>query len=315
MMKNADIEKKLKAALEYFFASKGEEISEIIFEEVFKSGVKRQAVTIKRKEASICPTIYIEPELRKLGILENREIATPEDYLFIAKQIANIWEESMKNAPVFATDLKGIFSLDYIKDNLFLQVVNTDYREYLKDKIYKQFCNLAFIPAIKVKMNDENKENETASIVITKPLLNHIGVEEEIIFKLAERSCEEYDIYSMNDIIRELMPFVETMPFPITAPIPMYVISNDVKIFGASVLAFPEKLSELLKSKNLETVFVLPSSKHEIIVMPFEERAGDASYLRNMVRDINMTEIPEKDFLSNEVYFFDVNEKILKIVK
>lgn len=72
---------------------------------------------------------------------------------------------------------------------------------------------------------------------------------------------------------------------------------------GAALVASPEAL----KTVHAETgdFYILPSSVHEVLVYPRATNPIPPEDLREMVREINQTEVPIQDRLSDNVYEYD----------
>ncbi|MBO4280763.1 MAG: hypothetical protein J5872_02830 [Lachnospiraceae bacterium] len=91
--------------------------------------------------------------------------------------------------------------------------------------------------------------------------------------------------------------------------LPMYVLSNAMNHFGAGAilnLSFMDGVREKLK----EDFYILPSSVHELILIPVSN-APDEEKLLQMVREVNEREVPEEEFLADGVYRYSVmREKI-----
>ena len=83
----------------------------------------------------------------------------------------------------------------------------------------------------------------------------------------------------------------------------MYVLSNEIGVNGASVLLYSKKISELsdLYERN---IYIIPSSIHEVILMP-EYDGLEAADLRSLVNDVNKSCVAKEDRLSDEVYIYD----------
>ncbi len=82
--------------------------------------------------------------------------------------------------------------------------------------------------------------------------------------------------------------------------LPMYVLSNAMNHFGAGAilnLPFMDGVREKLK----EDFFILPSSVHELILIPVS-CAPDEEKLLQMVHEVNEREVPEEEYLSEGVY-------------
>ena len=65
---------------------------------------------------------------------------------------------------------------------------------------------------------------------------------------------------------------------------------------------------EMFAEEMGEDIYILPSSIHEVILVP-ASKALAALELRSMVQEINSTQIPEEEILSNHVYKFSVEER------
>ena len=89
----------------------------------------------------------------------------------------------------------------------------------------------------------------------------------------------------------------------------MFVISNTSKIFGASCVLYPGVLEKFAAEKDAD-IFVLPSSIHEMILVP-EKEDQDYSTLPNIVKETNRTEVDPEEVLSDSVYYYDRKAGVL----
>ena len=92
--------------------------------------------------------------------------------------------------------------------------------------------------------------------------------------------------------------------------VPMYVLTNKEKIFGASVLLYSEKLQELAE-KTGKNLLILPSSVHEVLLMPDEEDR-EYGFYRQMVEEVNTTQVDPEEVLSYSLYCYDRQKKEIK---
>lgn len=81
----------------------------------------------------------------------------------------------------------------------------------------------------------------------------------------------------------------------------MHVVSNNDRHYGAAVIANEKKLQEILGDDDY---YVLPSSIHEVIVIPCCECDMPIEYMTEMVRTINRNEVRPEEVLSDNVYLF-----------
>lgn len=90
----------------------------------------------------------------------------------------------------------------------------------------------------------------------------------------------------------------------------MYVATNTDKFYGASVILY-ECLLDAVAEKT-GGFYVLPSSVHEIIIVP--DTFGDLEYLTQMVMDVNRADISPDAVLSDNCYHYCIKNHALEIV-
>ncbi|MDO4649909.1 MAG: DUF5688 family protein, partial [Eubacteriales bacterium] len=84
-----------------------------------------------------------------------------------------------------------------------------------------------------------------------------------------------------------------------------FVITNEKKCRGAYAIAMPEVFEELANGVESDLV-IIPSSIHELLVMPLvdvQENMTSADLMR-MIREVNETQVPRKEWLSDRPYFY-----------
>ena len=85
--------------------------------------------------------------------------------------------------------------------------------------------------------------------------------------------------------------------------IPMYILSNAMNHCGAcTILNIP--FMDSIREKFREDFYILPSSIHELILIP-ASAAPEKEQMLEMVREVNEREVPEEDYLSEGVYNYD----------
>ncbi len=112
---------------------------------------------------------------------------------------------------------------------------------------------------------------------------------------------------SLSSMIAELIGDPGEMPElseeQFTDSIPMTIVTNPDKFNGAYCLLEKKIFKEMSEEMGCD-LFILPSSIHEVIVVPDLPRF-DKEVLRNMVMDVNRSSVSDEDFLSDSIYRFD----------
>lgn len=97
----------------------------------------------------------------------------------------------------------------------------------------------------------------------------------------------------------------EILPVPDSG---MYVVGNDKGIYGASSMMCEDTLMEMHDRTGSDTIFILPSSVHEIIIVgdnildDCKSEEDRIKELKSMVACINATEVRPDEVLTNSVY-------------
>ena len=89
-----------------------------------------------------------------------------------------------------------------------------------------------------------------------------------------------------------------------------FVVTNTERIDGAGVIFYPEfmdNMGELLGND----FFILPSSIHEMLILP-DDGQVDAEMLRDMVKEVNATQVAPAERLTNDVYHFDTKDHVFE---
>lgn len=91
--------------------------------------------------------------------------------------------------------------------------------------------------------------------------------------------------------------------------LPLFVLTTSAMTLGAAVVFVPNVL-EQIQQKMPEGFFVLPSSIHEVMIVP-RKLGSDPRQLDEMISDINETQVDPEDQLSYLCHEYDADRKML----
>lgn len=86
---------------------------------------------------------------------------------------------------------------------------------------------------------------------------------------------------------------------------PMFVISNYNKRYGASAILNRRLLKKIAVQYNTSKVLILPSSVHEMIVIPYNENM-DINDFSETVHEVNSCTVAEEEQLTDRAYILKV---------
>ncbi len=286
-----EVERRVKEKLEGNKA-----VSVYVHTTVKNNGKERRGLTVSEKGIHISPTIYLEEYFQQF-----QEGKTIEN---IAEKILKLYEEVKCNHPWDGTFLQNY---EELKNKFACKVINRQKNEkLLKEVPYLPWMDLAVVFFVLLEVSSYG----TATVLIRKEHLKAWGLPEEELFERAKKNTSvllPYQFCPMRKLIQEICPYpVEEDPGEEES---LYVLSNKLRSFGAASMLY-EGILEKIGQKLGENYYVLPSSIHEVIIVP-ESKSPMKQDLEAMVREINETQVEEEEVLSDRVYYFSRKENRL----
>lgn len=291
----------VKCAMEAYY---GEEYKVNIQKVVKNNNTTLTGLVILKPNVNIAPTIYLESFYERYN-----SGTTMAD---ICQEIIRIYEEYSLSSDF---DITLITDFNAVKNNLYFKLVNAEKnKEMLANAPHKVFLDLAIVYYVKVFQN----KDENGVIQVHNQLLQYWNIDNDTLFDIAlHNTQQEYRgrVSSMFSMISELMDEAfEAEFFDLAADkdIPMYVATNRQKYLGAGVVIYNGLLRSFAKQIG-ESFYILPSSTHEVLFVPISAGLNE-EYLKEMVQSVNETEVSEQEFLSNNIYYYSLNEDRMVIV-
>lgn len=175
--------------------------------------------------------------------------------------------------------------------------------ESLKGLVTKDFLDLKIIYVLRGVM----KKDDFSCIKVTKRLFSEYDITLEALHEQAMKNLRN-DQYSFCRIEDILMGATDISPVDHLES-GLYCLSNGKKMYGAAGILDLEKLAEAVAGND---VYVIPSSVHEMLILPVADYV-DVAELNQMIREINRSIVKPEEFLSDHAYFYNSSEKRLQI--
>jgi hypothetical protein len=272
------------------------------------NGLTLISLVILKEGDIIAPNIYLEPFYSEFQLCGHVSL--------IADKVLSLYQ-SVNKRP----ELADIPFSDYntVKDRLFCKLINYGRNQSLLSSIpHIRYMDLAVIFCILVKKDDDG----FASITVNNDLMEQWAVTADILNKKALENTPllfEFTVQPMEDIISsiindQLLPCDDNngmnknlpdflYPRNSSGKIPaMYVASNKYGLNGAAWLLQKNEL-QALSRKLSSNLYILPSSIHEIIVIPYTNGISKND-LFTMVQEVNTTQVAPDEFLADNVYLY-----------
>lgn len=261
----------------------------------------RTGLVIRDESCNMAPVIYLEyyfSQYQKGEMIED-----------ICKKIMQAYEDSRIKENF---DSASFTEFDKIKDRVCFRLANREQnQEWLSDTVYSEFYDLVIIPYI---LLSKDKEGIT-SYAVKNSMLETWNISRETLVELAMENTPRLFRGKVGCLENIIMGIPESEPdeddakefYDMTVNVgnemPMYICTNECKINGAGVIFYDGLLKDFSDRINRD-FYILPSSIHETIFVPASEEMN-AVFLKNMVQEINSTQVAQEDILSNNVYYYN----------
>lgn len=292
-----DFTKTLKENLKSYF---DEEVSINISQVTKNNDLKLDGLIIMTPESIVSPTIYLNPlyEEYKAGLSLND----------IARKI----NETYKNAkvPEFAKDANKFTDYDFVKSHLTIKLINYEKnKELLENTPHIKRLDLALVFLCVIDKNNEH----SASVLIKNNHLKYWNIDLNTLFedslynapKFLKASC-----YSLFKTVydKENAKIMEPDNISLEED-DLLILTNENKVNGASCIFYPNILENIANSLNSD-LYIIPSSIHEVLILRKTDKIKKDD-LNFLVNTVNRSELSQTEILSDNVYIYDLEDKIL----
>ena len=289
------------------------EDAQVRIEEIKKLNENYLGITVLKENQVIAPTF-------NLNQLYEMFQSDPQNSL--ENILRNITEVVLDAPEQF--DLNSITEYESVKDKLFIRVSSAERNEEILQKIpHQRKEDLAITYHLAINVNDVGRGSTT----ITNDILKHYGISEEQLHADAMKNSPKImplHVDAMKNVIKQIIggdnkllmqdkgfkDMEEVISEGLKEGEPMFVITNQQTMDGASAIFYPGVMKQLGECFQGD-FFILPSSIHETIVLPDK---GDFDYLslKSIVQEINSNQVLKEEQLTSDVYHYDAKQRMFE---
>ena len=266
-----------------------------INEVVKNNGVILKGLTFRDSTEGIRPTIYL-----------GKYYDQYKEGMDIPSVVSMILEVYRIGSSQNTFDIHSFTDFDKAKERIVFKLVNYDKNKVLLSKVpHRPFLDMAVVYYYLLK--DEDLEN--ATILIYNNHLESWGITAKELDAIAIRNTPlllKEDLRSVTEVLMHLMARSgegeKTEADLSEEDFGMYVLSNRTRIFGAACILYAGVLKSFAEKLHKD-LFILPSSVHEVILVPKEE-SMEWEKLQELVQEVNSTQVEDVEILSDSVYCY-----------
>lgn len=235
------------------------------------------------------------------------------DYAAVLSEATDALKTGFENTP--AISVEQLIDYESMREKLTIEVISAEKNADLLEKIpHERIEDLAVVYRF---ILDSNEEGRT-SILATNDIIDRMGISQEQLKADALENAPEIRpavIKGMGEVMREMMEpeLLEMLGIPAEEDELMYVATVPDRNSGAGVLAYQDFMDQAAEKLGGD-FFILPSSIHEILLLPDDGNMA-VDDLRNMVIEVNATQVSPEERLTDNVYHYDAKDHIFELAE
>lgn len=260
------------------------------------NGVERVGLTIIDGRINVSPTIYLEEYYKQF-----------ENGFEIDDIVQNLLDVYHEVKFEHTWNVHTIKDYETMRSKIVHKLIHAEKNEaLLKNMPYIAYLDFAIVFYILFEVDDSG----TATIPITHELLELWDIPLDDVKQSAFCNAPillPAHFKPMQIVIDELMGTNYSEQETIEDL--MYVLTNSLRSFGAACILYDGMLEKIYEEIG-ENYYLLPSSIHEMIIVP-ESNSPSREHLNEMIVEVNQTQVDEEEFLSDCVYYYNGSTKTL----
>lgn len=282
-------------------------VTEFMVSELNKKGFQAKG-TVDEKNDQLFDGIHILMEdgiscfVSLDNILEAMEKGATLDK--IASSIIDFYKEKFKTSFYVA----HLYDRNYVLEHLYIGLHKKGSRY-----TFTRSCELDGIEShLYIRaLNDNEPETGIFHIRATRELFENLKIVEDEAWKSALMNInKDTQILHLPDAIighsnEVCIDSYDNILAQSALSSPMFIITNKDRFYGASAILNKDALSKLGRTLGIDKFFVLPSSIHEMILMPYSKNI-DLDIISEMVLYINNNYLDRSASLADRAYVISI---------
>ena len=271
-----------------------QEVQKFMKEEVYVQTVKKnneqgkETLSFRAKEFNLIPSIHLKDLFE-----EFQSGKSMDECVMFVREVFGM------NKQIQLDEVWGTW--DEKKNLVRIRMINREWnRKQLEQIPHRIFCDLA----VTFRIEYPTGKRSIVGYDINYQTLEYWGITEQELIETAFENLRQTE-YTICDLELLGEPQKEQTSGR------QYVMTNSNYFYGAAGILRTDLLSKFAEEHDCD-FYILPSSVHECLFIPDSEEIP-ADELREMVREVNATQVEVEERLSDEVYYFEKEIGKLKI--
>lgn len=240
---------------------------------------------------NVSPTIYLNPYYhRYLSGVPMEDIYD------------DVLDTYYTNLPTKDFDVTVFTDFSKARERIVMKLINYKRnKQLLKSVPHILYMDLAIVFVCSVT----DFLHEYATILVHNEHLKLWNTSKEDLYQIALENSPQILPYHFESI-KALLPAGTEHYIPWFDKVEMYILTNKLKIHGATCITYPGLLEEIANQLNSDLV-IIPSSIHETLIIPetyLDSQHKEHPDFEDMIHEVNDTQLTDDEVLGDHVYYY-----------
>lgn len=257
--------------------------------EVIKNGVSMKGIIIRSNDP-MTPILYTD------DLIEAAEKCDQG-----VEEVADVLIEKYEQQKDIEIDVNRLMSRETVLSHIYIGI-----QKESNEKIEKKPCEFEGLEKyLYVKHSTKGRHY---SLKLNQQLMEAINLSSDEAWQYAEKNTFAVGETQIQNVASMLsgMGYISDEATEAKSDFPqLYVVTNQAMYRGASAVLDREVLRVFGRKHGVEKLVVLPSSIHEMLIVPYDE-AMNMYDLSDLVRDVNAQIVEPEERLTDRAYLIEV---------
>jgi len=284
-----------------FIETVKEHIKQVLQKQVYvqpvlkNNGAIYDGLVILDPTHNISPTIYLNPYFHRY-----LDGVAMED---IYEDILQVYQN---NLPKDDFDISVFQDYTKAKERIVMKLIHAERNQQLLQQVpHIQIYDLAIV----FLCNINDYMDTYATILIYNQHLKLWDVDTNALYEAAKLNSKRI-LPPRLDNLHDVFEHITDESLDFLEELNISILTNPLKLYGATCMVYPNLLGEIADIYE-DDVIIIPSSVHEVLVFPSHNLPDGYTldYLNTMIENVNETELPDIEILSDHVYYYHRDTK------
>lgn len=209
-----------------------------------------------------------------------------------------IFSTYQNNLPTKDFDVSLFKDFSNAKQRIVMKLVNLERNDTLLENIpHIPYLDMAIVFVCCVT----DFKQDFATILIQNKHLNLWNIQTNELYDIAKKNTPLLLPSLLEPIQNTLHDFDPNIP--LIEELPLYILTNQLKINGAASILYEGVLKEIANKVESDLI-LLPSSIHEVILLPANKTTMNNFDYNEMIKEVNATQLAADEILSDHAYYY-----------